>query len=72
MEQKDYKAVVELLHDGYGEMLSVALMDCVECYLPSFIKDGGLPTDSALEGHWVLCTLLKALLKDEYGVCLDK
>lgn len=68
---KNYANVQKFLHDGYGIPFASALMSCVECYLPSIIEDGVVPGDTILERHWVLCTFLKILLKDEYGVDLD-
>lgn len=68
--EKKYDAVLEFLTDGFGADLCVALMDCVERYLPSLIEDGCVPGDVLLNSHWTLCALLKAVLKDEYGVDL--
>ena len=71
MEQKKYDAVLEFLQDGYGKELAGALMDCVERYLPSVIADGSVPCEAILNCHWSLCAMLKALLKDEWGVDLE-
>ena len=71
MDKKKYEAVMELLHDGYGVTLARCLMDCVERYLPSIVNDGIVPDEAMLDNHWVLCRLLKCVLKDEYGVDLD-
>lgn len=70
-ERKKYETVVAFLQDGYGPGVSIALMDCVERYLPSFVKDGCVPSDDILRYHWMLCSLLKAVMKDEYGVDLE-
>lgn len=71
MEKKNYAAVVAFLQDGFGPDVSIALMDCVERYLPSFIKEGSVPCDKILDCHWMLCALLKAVVKDEYGIDLE-
>lgn len=70
--KKTYPATMEFLTDGYGVMLASALMDCVERYLPSYINDNCVPGDSILNCHWALCMLLKCVLKDEFGVDLEK
>ena len=70
-ERKKYETVVSFLQDGFGPGVSVALMDCVERYLPSFINEGSVPCGKILDYHWTLCALLKAVVKDEFGVDLE-
>lgn len=70
-EVKRYEKVLEFFTGGYGGLTAVALMDCVERYLPSYVKEGSVPCDETLDCHWALCALLKAVLKDEYGVDLE-
>lgn len=65
-----YESVMEFFTDGYGRMAAVALMNFVESCLPSLIKDGYVPGEEVLDCHWALCALLKAVVKDEYGVDL--
>ena len=71
MEKKDYGSVMEFMRDGFGPRLAVALMDCVENYLPSLARNGDVPCYVILENHWCLCQLLKCVLRDEYGIDLE-
>ena len=40
----------------------------VERYQPSYINDSCIPGDPVLDCHGAMCALLKAVLKDEFGV----
>lgn len=70
-QQNKYEAVMQLLNDGYGKNLTCALMECVERYLPSLAKEGMVPCEEMIAYHSSMCSLLKALLKDEWGVDLE-
>lgn len=72
MEQKNYDAVVEFLRDGYGERLLRVLMLCIERYMEALVSLDMCPGKWEAENMWYLCTMFKALLKDEYGIDLEK
>ena len=72
MEQKKYEAVMEFLRDGYGERLATALMTCIERYLYATECLDICPGEWDADNVWYLCTLLKCVLKDEFGIDLEK
>jgi len=72
MEQKNYEAVLDFFRDGYGERLLQVLMTCIERYMYATEALDMCPGKWDAENMWYLCTIFKALLKDEYGIDLEK
>ena len=69
--KKEYPTVLEFLQDGYGEPLATTLMDVISRYGYTLHAVGIDPGQNDAESLWQLCTLLKCILKDEFGVDLD-
>lgn len=68
MDAKTYEAVTGYLQGGYGPSLARGLYEVVTRFLPLLIDSGEVPGDEALDDYWSVCDLLRALLKDEWGV----
>jgi hypothetical protein len=70
MEKTKYAAIVGLLDDGYGPDLVNTLLDAVQQYGISLATDGSIGKRDE-ENLYNLIWLLKALLKDCFGVETD-
>lgn len=66
MVKENYPAVSGFFRDGYGAPLCTVLLRSMERYIDT---DNPRPDDQ--NGMWLLSSLLKCVMRDEFGVDLD-